>query len=141
MKKNILLTVGSLSTMMLLCIAQSFDLESSKERGEKVYVAQCMSCHLPNGEGINGVYPPVARANNLADKSKLVKILLKGQRGLIKVNGVEYNGAMTGYPLNNQQAADVINYMRNTWGNKGNTILPSEIQPALKAPVKDYTPF
>jgi nitrite reductase (NO-forming) len=126
---------------MLFCFAQTFDLTASKERGEKVYVAQCMSCHLPNGEGINGVYPPVARANNLADKNKLVNILLKGQRGLIKVNGIEYNGAMTGYPLTNQQAADVFNYMRNTWGKKGNTILPSEIQPALKATVKDYTPF
>lgn len=141
MIKPVLLTSSFICLLVLFCMAQSFDLEASKERGKKLYLAQCTTCHLKNGEGLNGVFPPVARANNLADKNKLVKILLKGQRGLIKVNGIEYNGAMTGYPLTNEQAADMINYLRNSWGNTGKTILPSEIQTALKAPVKGYEAF
>lgn len=141
MNKNLLLTFFAYLAMILYCLAQSFNLKASIERGKKIYDAQCMSCHMEKGEGIPGVYPPVAQANNLDDKNKLVKILLKGQRGLIKVNGIEYNSSMTGYALTNEQVSDVINYMRNSWGNKGKTIKPSEIQPALKAAVKDYEPY
>lgn len=70
-----------------------------------------------------------------------LKIVLTGQRGPIKANGVEYNGEMTGFPLSDEQVSDVLNYIRNSWGNKGVPIKPAEIQPALKATTKDYQAY
>lgn len=141
MQRNILILIAAFSTLTLLSFYQAFDLKASMERGKTIYEAQCMSCHMAEGEGLEGVFPPVAKSANLNDKNRLVKIVLNGLRGPIKVNGVEYNGEMTGFPLSDQQVSDVLNYMRNSWGNKGAPIKPAEIQPALKANTKGYQPY
>lgn len=137
-----------LSTSVMACFAlavsafhQAFNLKASMERGKSIYESQCMSCHMPAGEGLEGVYPPLAKSANLVDKNRLVKITLKGMRGPVKVNGVEYNGEMTGFSLNDEEVSDVLNYIRNSWGNKGAPVLPKEVQPALKADVKGYQAY
>jgi mono/diheme cytochrome c family protein len=121
--------------------AQSFDLKASMERGKSVYAAQCMSCHMQEGEGLEGVFPPLAKSSHLASKEKLVKIILKGMRGTINVAGKEYNGEMAGIMLSDEETADVINFIRNSFGNKAPAVKPNEIQSALKAVVKDYQPY
>jgi len=120
---------------------QSFDLKASMERGKSIYEAQCMSCHMAEGEGLPGVFPPVAKSDYLTDKNRLVKVVLKGVRGEMKVNGTDYNGEMTGFQLSDQETADVLNYIGNTWGNKVEAIKPADIQPALKATTKGYQPY
>ena len=53
--------------------AQKFDLKASITRGKDVYTAQCMSCHLEQGEGIENVYPPLAKSDYLmADKKRSI---------------------------------------------------------------------
>lgn len=141
MQRNILILIAAFSTITLFSFYQAFDLKASMERGKTIYEAQCMSCHMAEGEGLEGIFPPVARSANLNDKNRLVKIVLTGLRGPMKANGVEYNGEMTGFPLSDQQVSDVLNYMRNSWGNKGVPIRPAEIQPALKAATKDYQAY
>ena len=122
-------------------VAQPFDLKSSIQRGKPIYEAQCLSCHMPEGEGLEGVFPPLAKSPHLASKEKLVKTILQGMRGIIVVEGKEYNGEMAGLSLTDQETADVINYIRNSFGNKAPSVQPKEIQPALKVAVKDYQPY
>jgi nitrite reductase (NO-forming) len=93
------------------------------------------------GEGISGVFPALAKSPNLASKERLVKVILKGVRGPITVGDVTYNGEMTGFPLNDQEVSDLINFVRNSFGNKAPAVLPKEIQTALKTPVKNYQPY
>ncbi len=100
-----------------------------------------MSCHLAAGEGIEGIFPPLAKTDYLSDKNRLIKVVLRGVRGPMKINGVDYDAEMTGFDLNDEQVSDVLNYVRNSWGNKGVAILPQEIQPALKATSKNYQPY
>lgn len=107
-----------------------FDLKASIARGADIYNAQCMSCHMDSGEGLEGVTPPVAKSDYLMnDKKRSISQLLYGVSGPIKVNGVEYNGEMSGYEhLTNEEASDVLNYIRNSWGNKGDAVKPEEIK-------------
>jgi mono/diheme cytochrome c family protein len=100
-----------------------------------------MSCHMPEGKGLEGVFSPLAKSDQLADKNRLVKVILRGVRGPLKVNGVVYTGEMAGLGLTDEQVSDVLNYVRNTWGNKGASIRPEEVQPALLAKTKDYQPY
>jgi len=141
MKKINLIFILSLSVLVLSSFYQSFDLKASMERGKSIYEAQCMSCHMAEGEGLEGIFPPLAKTDYLNDKDRLIKIVLQGVRGPMKIHGIDYNGEMTGFDLNNEQVSDVLNYIRNSWGNKGVPILPAEIQPALKATAQDYQPY
>ncbi len=111
----------------------AFDLKASIARGKEIYLAQCMTCHLEAGEGIEGVYPPLAKSDYLmADKKRPVKQILNGLNGPIKVNGKEYNGEMTAFDMSDQELSDVVNYVRNSWGNKGEALTPDEVKMARK---------
>lgn len=141
MQRTILIFFFAFSTLALFSFYQAFDLKASMERGKTIYETQCASCHMAEGEGLEGVFPPLAKSTNLNDKNRLIKIVLKGLRGPMKANGVDYEGEMTGFPLSDEEVSDVLNYLRNTWGNKGTPIKPAEIQPALKTVTKDYQPY
>src|SRR6478609_8358476 len=91
----------------------AFDLKASITRGKDVYVANCMSCHMEQGEGIEDVYPPLAKSDYLmADKKRSINQVLKGLTGEIKVKGKIYNGEMLGIDLSDQEVSDVLNYIR-----------------------------
>jgi mono/diheme cytochrome c family protein len=119
----------------------SFDLKASIARGKEIYTAQCMNCHMEQGEGMEGVYPPLAKSNFLGNRDRLIKIILKGMRGPIKVNGTDYDSEMVGFDLTDEQASDVINYVRNSWGNKHPAVQPSEIAAGLGTTSAEYTPY
>ncbi len=106
----------------------AFDLKASVARGREVYVSYCISCHLDQGEGIEGVYPPLAKSDYLmADKNRAVRQVLYGATGEMVVNGKKYNMEMTGVDLTDTDASDVVNYIRNSFGNKGGAVTPAEV--------------
>jgi nitrite reductase (NO-forming) len=110
-----------------------FDLKASIARGKEAYIAYCISCHMESGEGLETVYPPLAKADYLmADKKRSVQQVLYGANGEMKVNGKVYNSEMTGFDLSDQEVSDVLNYVRNSWGNKGGVIKPEEVKAARK---------
>ena len=98
---------------------QEFDLKASIKRGEEIYIAKCLTCHLENGEGIEGVNPPLAKADYLmADVKRSIQQTLYGAKVEMIVNGKTYNKPMKGINLTNEQASDVLNYIRNSRGNE-----------------------
>ena len=108
---------------------QSFDLEASIERGREVYNGQCATCHMTNGEGIPTIYPPLAKSDFLMKETeRSITIILQGGNEAITVNGIEYNGAMPNFSLSDEQVSDVMNFILNTWGNKGGPIQPEKIK-------------
>lgn len=113
---------------------QKFDLKASIERGRDVYTAQCMSCHMEQGEGIDGVYPPLAKSDYLlADKKRSIDQLLHGLSGAITVNGKNYDGVMNSFDaLSDTEISDVLNYIRNSFGNKGSAVTPEEVKALRK---------
>lgn len=99
-------------------------LQASMERGGMVYTDFCMQCHLANGKGVPGNFPPLAGSNWLTEKrTESIHAVKFGQKGEIEVNGVTYNGVMVPMGLSDQEVADVMNYIMNNWGNKQETMV------------------
>jgi len=89
---------------------------------------------MEQGEGIESVYPPLAKSDYMmADKKRSVDQVLHGLTGEIKVNGKSYDGVMTGFDaLTDAELSDVLNYVRNSFGNKGPAVTPEEVKAARK---------
>ena len=134
MKKILCLaTVVFVSTLLSFQQKPKFSLPESIARGKNIYIAQCLTCHMEQGEGIEGVYPPLAKADYLmADKKRSIQQVLYGATGEMKVNGKVYNTEMSAFDLTDQQASDVLNYIRNSFTNKGGAITPEEVKAARK---------
>ena len=112
---------------------EEFDLKASIERGKNVYIVYCLSCHMENGEGIEGLYPPVANSDYMiADSVRAVQQIIYGVTGEIMVNGKKYNTKMEKIDLNDEQVSDVMNYMRNSWGGKARPIKPEDVKAMRK---------
>jgi nitrite reductase (NO-forming) len=110
-----------------------FDLKASMDRGKEIYQAQCLTCHQEGGEGLEDVYPPLAKSDYLmADKKRSIVQIIKGASGPMKVNGKEYNTEMLALDLNDKEVSDVLNYVRNNWGNKGPAVTPEDVKLARK---------
>ncbi len=140
MKKTIFFVV----IILIALGSQSFKKDtasSNLQNGKNVYETYCMSCHMENGEGIPGAFPAIAKAGNLNDKNRLVKVILQGVRGPLTVKGVKYDGEMAGIGISDKETADVINYIRNSWGNKAPMITVADVASAKKAVVKGYKPY
>src|SRR5689334_1673073 len=109
MKKKVFALMCGLLLGSITSFAQKFDLKTSITNGKDVYTAQCMSCHMEQGEGIENVYPPLAKSDYLmADKKRSIDQVLHGLTGPIKVKGVSYDGVMTGFEtLSDEEVSNV----------------------------------
>jgi mono/diheme cytochrome c family protein len=134
MKRIIFALIACLSISMASFQKKpAFDLKASTKRGQEVYVTYCISCHMEKGEGLEGVYPPLAKSDYLmADKKRSIVQILKGAKGPMKVNKISYDAEMQGFDLNDQEVSDVLNYVRNSFGNKGVAVTPEEVRVAKK---------
>lgn len=134
---NKLITGISLVTLTILLqsyqVQPKFDLTTSIERGKDVYTTYCATCHMEKGEGTDGFYPPLAKSDYMmADKKRSIIQVLKGATGKMKVNGYEYEEVMNGFDISDQQVSDVLNYVRNSFGNTGAAVTPAEVKAARK---------
>lgn len=104
-------------------------LEESIKRGEQVYTDMCVTCHLPNGKGVPKAFPPLADSDYLREKqTESIKAVKHGMSGKIVVNGETYNSVMSPLGLSDQEVADVMNYINNSWGNAiKNKITPEKV--------------
>jgi len=93
-------------------------LQKSIQAGKEIYQDFCVQCHLPNGKGSSTV-PPLDQSDWLVQKRKeSIHALKFGQSGKITVNGKSYQNAMTPMGLTDEEVADVMNYIMNSWSNK-----------------------
>ena len=125
----LLILLGVALTLASFQGKSSFDLKSSIARGKDTYTAYCISCHMEQGEGIDGVYPPVAKSDYLmADKKRSIQQVWKVVSGERKVKGKTDNAEMTGFDLSDHGVSDVLNYIRNSFGNKGEAVTPAQVK-------------
>jgi mono/diheme cytochrome c family protein len=117
--------------------AEQPGLTASIKRGETVFVSYCLACHQANGAGVPNLNPPLIKTKYvLGDKKALITILLQGLTGEIEIGDATYNGTMPPHSfLSDMQAADVLTYIRNSFGNKATQIKPAEVK-AVRAKLK-----
>jgi nitrite reductase (NO-forming) len=101
------------------------------EKGRGVYMQTCFVCHQMNGEGVPAQIPPLAKSDYFAKMSneEAIHTVIAGRTGEVIVNGKKYNGTMT--PLNylsDDQIANVLTYVRNSFGNEGGAISMAEVK-------------
>lgn len=112
--------------LIILLSTPSLAQQSSGDsymRGQMLYVDFCVRCHLPDGTGETGLIPPLANADFLQDIQATVQSIKYGIHGPITVNGVIYNNTMAPMGLENDEIADVTNYILNSWGNTADVIV------------------
>jgi nitrite reductase (NO-forming) len=98
--------------------------------GKVLYAGTCSVCHQDNGAGLAGVFPPLAASDYLAANSKeeLVRIVLNGLTGPVKVNGQDYNSVMPPMSqLTDDEIANILTYVQTDFGNKGGRVLKEEV--------------
>ena len=99
--------------------------------GENVYSQNCAACHLPNGEGVAGAFPPLAASDWLpGNKEAAISAVINGLSGPITVNGNNYNGVMPAMQLTDADVANVLSYVYSTWGNDGTLVSVEEVAAA-----------
>lgn len=97
--------------------------------GEKIYSVYCGTCHQRNGQGASGRFPPLAETPWVTgDKKKLITIILKGLEGRIEVKGEPYDNTMPQHSfLNNEEVANVLTYIRQSFGNEASAVTAEEV--------------
>ena len=111
--------------------------KASLERGKTIYTTYCLACHQADGSGVPGLNPPLIKTKwVLGDKKQLITILLKGMDEPIEVDGEEYSNVMASHAfLKDQEVADVLNYVRNNFGNKASSVTSADVK-AVRATIK-----
>jgi len=100
-------------------LRQDKPLEKSILDGAEIYKDFCVQCHLSNGNGVSGVFPPLAKSDYLFnDVDRSIRGIKYGLSGPIVVNEESYDGVMAYQGLDNEEIADVMNFILNSWGNK-----------------------
>lgn len=100
-------------------------VDELKQRGEKVYAANCVACHQATGKGVPGAFPAL-------DGSAIVNGPKAGQEAIL-LNGKNGMPAWKA-TLSDTEIAAVITYTRNSWTNKAaeNIVQPAEVLAARK---------
>ncbi|WP_345057455.1 cytochrome c [Hymenobacter glaciei] len=97
--------------------------------GKSVYAQNCLTCHMADGLGVDGMNPPLAKTDYvLGDKVRLTTVLLNGLQG-VDINGEQYRGVMPAQAtLTDAQIAAVLTYVRNSFGNKASAVTVGEVK-------------
>ena len=140
---NKILVIGFLLMPFGLLLTSGFKIPSAenpqvasfqqqKMPGEMIYKKYCISCHQADGGGVPNMAPPLQQTSYvLGEKEPLIKIVLNGLKN-VEINEETYNNPMPGLGsvLKDKQIADVLTYVRNSFGNKASAVSPAEVKKA-----------
>jgi mono/diheme cytochrome c family protein len=109
------------------------------DAGAKIYEQHCVACHGSDGLGLAPAYPPLAgnRAMTLDEPANVVRIVLQG--GFPP--GTAGNSRPYGMPpfahvLGDEEVAQVVTYVRGSWGNRGNEVMPAQVNRLRSTPLE-----
>ncbi len=124
---------GSMQAVAAAAQAQStgsLTREQQIQAGGVLFKGTCSVCHQETGQGIPGVFPPLAGSDFLkADPQRAIGIVLNGLNGTVTVNGTQYNSVMPPMSqLNDDEIANILTYALNNWGNTGPAISAAQVK-------------
>jgi mono/diheme cytochrome c family protein len=103
---------------------------ASVARGKVIYQNICLACHQADGSGVPRMNPPLIKTGFvLGDKTKLITIVLKGLNDDVEIEGEYYSNPMPPQAqLKDQEIADVLTFVRNSFGNKASAVKPGDVK-------------
>jgi len=104
--------------------------ETTMANGAKVYKQYCMACHQADAGGVPHLNPPLIKTPFiLGDKKRLIQNIINGKTEPVEIDGEMYTNPMPAQVLlNDQQVADVLSYVRNSFGNKASMVTVAEVK-------------
>jgi alcohol dehydrogenase (quinone), cytochrome c subunit len=109
---------------------RSLSAGDATRRGAMTYLDNCAACHRPDGQGYEGVFPslagnPVVEASNA---TSIVSIVLGGSSTPRTPNTpAQFAMPALGWRLSDQEIADVVTFIRSSWGNRANAIEEAQV--------------
>jgi mono/diheme cytochrome c family protein len=137
MKKTLVLLVFLATVIAIFFIScnSSSTSKASIARGEKIYTQYCLSCHQADGSGVPQLNPPLKNtAYVLGQESRLIHIVMNGFSDGVEINGDTYTNPMPAFGaiLEDEEIADVLTYVRNSFGNKAGEIAADQVKAVRK---------
>jgi len=111
------------------------------EVGKQTYTTLCTACHQPNGQGMDGLAPPLVDSEWVVGKADMIpRIVIHGLTGAIKVNGTSWSLEMPplGAALSDEQVAGVATYIRREWEHTASPVTIDFVK-KIRAENKDRT--
>lgn len=143
-----LVTAASIGMLRFSSIAEARSSDDTVKHqgpdGKAVYGTTCAACHQATGEGVSGVYPPLAGSEWVTgDEAKIVRVVLHGLTGPVEVTGETYSGMMPpwGGVLKDPELAAVLTYIRSSWGNKATPVTAAKVASIRAATTSRATPW
>ncbi|GAB2690026.1 hypothetical protein GCM10027037_11160 [Mucilaginibacter koreensis] len=101
----------------------------SMANGKALYLKYCLTCHQADGGGVQNMNPPLIKTSYvLGEKATLVSILQNGFKEEVEINGDTYSNNMPSFSyLTDKEIADVLTYVRNSFGNKASAVSVKEV--------------
>ena len=116
---------------LLLALALPAVADDPAARGAQIFQQRCQVCHQAEGNGVPGVFPPLAKSDWLSGKrEQAIRVLCEGLTGRIQVNGVSFDGAMPAQAIDDNDVAEVLNFVGRSWGNAVTPFTADEIKAA-----------
>lgn len=110
------------------------EIELDLSKGRQIYLLRCATCHQNEGQGVKGVYPPLSNSDWFKKdvKTQAISSVKNGKKGLITVNGVNYDGVMPALQLSDLEISQVLTYIYRVLNNSQTTVTEAEVR-AVKA--------
>jgi mono/diheme cytochrome c family protein len=115
-----------------------------QDEGARLYARACASCHMAQGQGVDGTFPPLVASEWVTGPpGHLVRIVLHGVTGPLMVDGEEYAGTMPpqGAALSDADIAALSSYVRTAWGNDASPVTAAEVAAIRAASRGRNTPW
>ncbi len=122
MKSTIILPVMLLAVFATPAWAQ-FGGVLNQRGGEAIYKGVCQDCHMPDGKGAVGAaaYPALAGNKKLAEPGYPISVVVNGLHSMPSF----------AKSFDDQQVADIVNYIRTNFGNKyKDKVTPEQVKNA-----------
>lgn len=134
--KKIISVLVILTFCYIIVFAQGVT-KAQMDRGKKVFETYCLTCHQEDGTGVPKLNPPLIKTSYVTgDKKKIITWVLSGTTEKIEIDGEYYSNNMPPQNyLKDQEIADVLTYIRNSFGNKASVITAADVK-AIRATVK-----
>lgn len=120
--------------LFMLAFGSTFAQKATKDaiqKGKLVFEQNCLVCHQVDGSGVPHLNPPLIKTSFvLGDKKKLIGVVLKGLSD-VEIDGESYSNPMP--PMNflsDEDLANVLTYVRNSFTNKGTAVTAAEVKAA-----------
>ncbi|WMD21647.1 cytochrome c [Achromobacter seleniivolatilans] len=117
-------------------VAQALRSGKDQSDGAMAFLNNCAACHRSTGKGYTETFPQLAQSStvNSADPTSLIHIVLKGAQ-MPGTTAAPTAYAMPGFDwrMSDKEVADVVSFVRSSWGNKGAAVSASEVAKVRKA--------